>query len=331
MKSYIFSITDSNVLVDQILSNYYNLPKDPFFPGYVELKKGELVIDRFSDGEFSPNFKHSIRGSRVFLVGSTETTDNIIKMCLTIDAARRASASEIVAIIPYYGYSRQDRKDGKRGTVGAKTLANLFVASGASRILTVDLHADQIEGFFDIPFDHVSGQRLFENWIKKNFESGKFTDVVLCSPDAGGTKRVDKYWRRLSGEYKISTAYISKHRDKPNSIDHMELNTPVEGKQVIIIDDMIDTGGTLCKAAALIKEQGALGVWCIATHGVFSGKAVSNINDSVLEQVIVSDTIETIIEKAKSTSKLEVISCAPQISKFINAIIYESSPSDYSY
>lgn len=328
MKSYIFSTTDSITLVDQIISEYDIRISKEALHNNERLLKGELVIDEFSDGEFSPNFKHSIRGSRVFLVGSTESSNNILRMCLSIDAARRASASEIVAVVPYYGYSRQDRKDGKRGTVGAKTMANLFVASGANRLVTVDLHADQIEGFFDIPFDHVSGQRLFENWIKNNFATGKFTDVVLCSPDSGGTKRVDKYWRRLVDDYKISTAYISKYRDKPNSIGHMELNTSVKGKQVVIIDDMIDTGGTLCKAAQLIKDHGATGVWAIATHGVFSGRAIQNIRESILEQVIVSDTIDSVTEKSKWTEKLHVISCASQIAKFIKAINYDLSTTE---
>jgi ribose-phosphate pyrophosphokinase len=325
MKSYIVSTTNSTTLVDKIILEYQERTKEW---ETLNLQKGELVIDEFSDGEFSPNFKHSIRGSRIFLVGSTDSSDNIIRMCLSIDAARRASASEIVAVLPYYGYSRQDRKDGKRGTVGAKTMANLFVASGANRIITVDLHADQIEGFFDIQFDHVSGQRLFEKWIKNNFTTGVFKDVVLCSPDSGGTKRVDKYWRRLVDDYKISTAYISKYRDKPNSIGHMELNTSVEGKQVVIIDDMIDTGGTLCKAAQLIKDQGATGVWAIATHGVFSGRAISNIRESILEQVIVSDTISNVGEKAGFTEKIQVISCASQIAKFIKAINSDSSPTE---
>jgi ribose-phosphate pyrophosphokinase len=330
MKSYIVSTTKSTTLVDQIVKEYYEKIhlENPFRTGEEDLVKGELVIDEFSDGEFSPNFKHSIRGSRVFLVGSTESSDNILRMCLSIDAARRASSSEIVAVIPYYGYSRQDKKEGKRGTVGAKTLANLFVTSGANRLITVDLHADQIEGFFDIPFDHVSGQRLFENWIKHKFETGDFKDVVLCSPDSGGTKRVDKYWRRLVDNYKISTAYISKYRDKPNSIGHMELTTSVEGKQVVIIDDMIDTGGTLSKAAQLIKDQGATGVWAIATHGIFSGRAISNIRDSILEGVIVSDTIPSVIEKAEWTDKIQVVSCSSQLAKFIKAINYDASTTE---
>ena len=328
MNSYIFTIDDRNDFLRKIALNY--LQNSRIKTGSnILLNIGELVIDKFSDGEYSPNFQHSIRGSKVYLVGSTDTPDNIVKMFLTIDAARRASAKEVIAVIPSLGYSRQDRKDGKRGTVGAKTMANLLVASGANRIITMDLHAEQIEGFYDIPVDHIVGQRLFENWITERFENNDFTDLVLCSPDAGGVKRVDKYWRRLGEKYNVTNAYISKFRSKPNSIDRMELNGSVENKDVIIIDDMIDTAGTLCKAALLLKEKGAKRVFAIATHGVLSGKAIENLNNSVIEKIIISNTINTVNDKANVCDKITVLDTAEQFAKFILANDIDASPSEF--
>ncbi len=327
MNSYIFTIDDRHDFLSEIADAYLmnSIKKDR---AAKTLNIGNLIIDAFSDGEFSPNFQHSIRGTRVYLVGSTDTPQNIVKMFLTIDAARRASAREVIAVIPSYGYARQDRKDGKRGTVGAKTMANLLVASGANRIISVDLHADQIEGFFDIPFDHIAGQRIFEQWIVNNFESNNFSDVVLVSPDAGGTKRVDKYWRRLGEKYNVTNAYISKFRSKPNSIDRMELNGTVDGKDAVIIDDMIDTAGTLCKAAELLKEKGARRIYAIATHGILSGKAIENLNGSVIENIIVSNTIKDVSKKSELCTKIEVLSIAEQIARFILAIDLDTSPSD---
>jgi len=322
MKSYIFSLNkNSNTDVISIL-NEYNKYSDT-------LMLGHLNIDIFSDNEISPNFQQSIRGSKVYLYSNETGHDALFKLFLAIDAARRASAKEVVAVIGYLPYSRQDRKDGKRGTVGAKTMANLLVASGANRIITMDLHAEQIEGFYDIPVDHIVGQRLFENWITERFESNDFTDLVLCSPDAGGVKRVDKYWRRLGEKYNVTNAYISKFRSKPNSIDRMELNGSVENKDVIIIDDMIDTAGTLCKAALLLKEKGAKRVFAIATHGVLSGKAIENLNNSVIEKIIISNTIATVNDKADVCDKITVLDIAEQFAKFILANDIDASPSEF--
>ena len=203
MESYLFTIDNRNDFLSEISRAYVaNAFKKTGIPKSINI--GELIIDKFSDGEYSPNFKHSIRGCRIYLVGSTNTPDNILRMLLTIDAAKRASVREIVVVSPILGYSRQDKKDGKRGAIGAKLMADLLIAAGANRIMSVDLHAEQIEGYYNIPFDHIAGQRLFEKWILDNLNNNNnFTELVLCSPDAGGTKRVDKYWRRLSENYNI--------------------------------------------------------------------------------------------------------------------------------
>lgn len=313
MRNFIFAIDDNNDFVRNIHENYDG----------DNLEIGSVVMEVFSDGEISPNFKHSIRGSRVFLVCSGTRPDSILRQCLAMDAARRASASEVVLVTPFFGYSRQDRKDGKRGAVGAKLMMNLYEAAGAHRILTVDLHADQIEGFTDLAIDHISGTRVFGDTLVKMIRNGELSNVTVVSPDAGGVKRSMKLSKKLRNSgCDVQDAIMSKHRDKPNSIESMTLIGDVSGRDVIIVDDMIDTAGTLKKAAETLKSHGANKIIAVAAHGVLSGKAFANIDDSPLTSVIVSDTIE----KEIRSDKVRVVSCAYSVARFIKSINSSVSP-----
>ena len=261
---------------------------------------GNINISRFSDGEFQPAFEESVRGRRVFIIGSTfPSSDNLMEMLLILDAAKRASARHITAVMPYFGWARQDRKDKPRVAIGAKLVANLLQTAGATRIMTMDLHADQIQGFFEKPVDHVFGSTIFLPYI----ESLGLDNITMASPDMGGSKRAYAYSKYLQSEVVI----CYKQRLKANVIDTMELIGHVEGKHVILVDDMIDTGGTLAHAANLMMERGALSVRAICTHPILSGGAYEKIENSGLTELIVSDTIPL----KKETSKIKVVSCAP--------------------
>jgi ribose-phosphate pyrophosphokinase len=286
--SYLFSTRTSHHLAESIAKQYGQ-------------EMGKIIFQEFSDGEFEPVLDQSVRGGRVFLIGSTfPPADNLLEMLLMIDAAKRASAKSITAVIPYYGLARQDRKDQPRAPIGAKLVANLLTAAGATRIMTMDLHADQIQGFFEIPVDHLYASTIFVDYIK----SLKLDNLTIASPDMGGAKRAKNYASHLGAEVVI--AY--KERKKANVIEEMFLIGDVEGKNVVLIDDMIDTAGTLCKAAQILMEKGAKSVRAMATHGVLSGKAYENIENSMLEEVIVTDSIPL---KNNCKSKIKVISCAP--------------------
>lgn len=261
---------------------------------------GHVVVTRFSDGEFQPAFTESVRGRRIFVVGSTfPNSDNLMEMLLMLDAAKRASARHITAVIPYFGWARQDRKDKPRVAIGAKLVANLLQTAGATRIMTMDLHADQIQGFFEKPVDHLFASTIFLPYINKlNLEN-----ITIASPDMGGSKRAYAYSKFLESE--VVVCY--KQRLKENVISTMELIGEVKGRNVILVDDMIDTGGTLTKAADVMMEKGALSVRAICTHPILSGNAYERIENSKLLELIVSDTIPL----KKPSSKIKVVTCAP--------------------
>lgn len=262
-------------------------------------KLGNVIISRFSDGEFQPSFEESIRGTRIFIIGSTNPSpENLMEMLLMIDAAKRASARHITAVIPYFGWARQDRKDKPRVPIGAKLIANLIEAAGATRLITMDLHADQIQGFFEKPVDHLYASTIFIPYI----QSLNLKKLTIASPDMGGSKRAYAYSRFL----KSNVVICYKQRKKANVVSHMELIGKVEGKNVIIVDDMVDTAGTLTKAADLMVERGAKSVRAICTHGILSGNAYENIEKSKLKELIVTDSIA----QEKKSDKVKVLSCA---------------------
>tara|TARA_R110001583_G_scaffold10935_1_gene50492 strand:+ start:130 stop:1071 length:942 start_codon:yes stop_codon:yes gene_type:complete len=264
------------------------------------LELGNVKISTFSDGEFQPALVDSVRGRRIFIIGSTfPTSDNLMEMLLILDAAKRASARHITAVIPYFGWARQDRKDQPRVAIGAKLVANLIQAAGATRIMTMDLHADQIQGFFEKPVDHLYASTIFLPYVKQL----NLDNITIASPDMGGSKRAYAYSKYLGSEVVI----CYKQRLKANVIDTMELIGEVEGRNVILVDDMIDTGGTLTKAADLMMEKGALSVRAICTHPILSGNAFEKVEKSKLLELIVSDTIPL----KRVSSKIKVVSCAP--------------------
>ncbi len=261
---------------------------------------GNVITTYFSDGEFQPAFEESVRGRRVFIIGSTfPNADNLMEMLLMLDAAKRASARHITAVMPYFGWARQDRKDKPRVAIGAKLNAKLLEAAGATRIMTMDLHADQIQGFFERPVDHLFASTIFMPYIK----ALQLDNLTIASPDMGGSKRAYAYSKHLHADVVI----CYKQRKKANVIGHMEVIGEVKGKNVILVDDMIDTGGTLTKAANLMMERGALSVRAICTHPLLSGDAYERIQNSQLTELIVTDTIPL----KKNVSKIKVVSCAP--------------------
>ncbi len=261
---------------------------------------GTVRKNIFSDGEFQVSFEESIRGRRIFLIGSTmPPNDNLMEMLLMIDAAKRASARHITAVMPYFGWARQDRKDKPRVPIAAKLVAKILQAAGATRIMTMDLHADQIQGFFEIPVDHLYASTILLPYIERL----NLSDITIASPDMGGSKRAYAYSKFLKSEVVI----CYKQRKKANVISHMELIGNVEGRNVIIVDDMVDTAGTLTKAADLMMEKGALSVRAITTHAILSGEANDRIEKSSLQELIVTDTIPL----KQTSSKIKVVSCAP--------------------
>ncbi|HLP12732.1 MAG TPA: ribose-phosphate pyrophosphokinase [Flavobacteriales bacterium] len=260
---------------------------------------GNVVVSSFSDGEFCPSFEETVRGQDIFLVQSTmPPTENLMELLLMIDAAKRASANKIIAVIPYFGWARQDRKDKPRVAIGAKLVANLLTAAGVDRVITMDLHADQIQGFFEVPVDHLYASSIFLPHI----QTLNLQNLVMAAPDTGGTKRANSYAKYLNAELAI----CYKQRKKANEIEHMTVIGDVKGRNVIIVDDMCDTGGTLCKAADLMLENGALSVRAMCTHPVLSGNAIERIEASSLTELIVTDTIPL---KRKS-DKIKVLTTA---------------------
>ncbi len=266
---------------------------------------GKIKIQKFSDGEFQPIFMESIRGDYIFLIQSTcSPTDNLMELLLMIDAARRASAYKIVVVMPYYGYARQDRKDRPRVAIGSKLIANLLVAAGADRIITMDLHAPQIQGYFDIPVDHLDSSAIFIPYI----EQLKLQNLTFAAPDVGSTNRV----REIAMYFNAEMVICDKHRKRANEIASMVVIGDVTGKEVILIDDICDTGGTLAKAANLLMEKGATSVRALCTHPVLSGNAYENISNSVLTELVICDTIplKQHIDKIKVLSVADLFAIA---------------------
>tara|TARA_A200000113_G_scaffold176555_1_gene161904 strand:+ start:128 stop:1060 length:933 start_codon:yes stop_codon:yes gene_type:complete len=278
------------------------------------IEVGKVNFSRYSDGEFQPSFEESVRGARIFIIGSTHpSSENLMEMLLMLDAAKRASARHITAVMPYFGWARQDRKDKPRVPIGAKLIAKLLESAGATRIITMDLHADQIQGFFEKPVDHLFASTIFLPYI----DALNLSDLTIASPDMGGSKRAYAYSKFLSSDVVI----CYKQREKANVISHMELIGNVEGKNVILVDDMVDTAGTLTKAADLMKERGALSVRAICTHALLSGDAYQKIEQSQLEELIVTDSIPPKV----SHPKVKVLSCSPLFAEVMRNVHYNES------
>ncbi len=270
---------------------------------------GKYAILRFSDGEFCPNIQESVRGRYVFFMQSTfPPSDNLFELLLFIDAAKRASAGYITAVIPYFGFARQDRKDKPRVAIAAKVVANMLEASGVNRIMTMDFHSDQIQGFFDIPVDHIKGEAIFIPYLQKTLD---MNNVTFASPDVGGVKRARIY----SKFFKTDLVICDKHRVKANEVASITVIGDVTGKDVVLVDDLVDTAGTLCKAAEVLLANGAKSVRAICTHGVLSGKAYENIANSKLEKLIITDTIP--LKNDRPNDKIEVLSSSKLFSRAI--------------
>ncbi len=279
-------------------------------------------LRRFANGEIYCEIEKNVRGSDVFLVQtlSAPVNDNVMELLIMIDALKRASAASITAVIPHYGYSRQDRKASPRTPITAKLVADMLTAAGATRVITMDLHAGQIQGFFDIPFDNIFASPVFLNYIRDNIKSD---DLMMVSPDAGGVERVRWYAKKLGTDI----AMIDKRRTGPNVAKAMNIVGDVEGKDVLIVDDMIDTAGTLCEAAKTLKEHGAKRIYAFATHGVFSGPAAERLQVSEeLEAVIVTDTVP-LNEACQQVDKIKVLSIAEILSKAIHRTFNHDSVS----
>ncbi|WP_299188576.1 ribose-phosphate pyrophosphokinase [uncultured Aquimarina sp.] len=291
-----FACTQSTELAEQIVKAY-------------GAKLGKVITSTYSDGEFQPSFEESVRGSRVFIIGSTHpNSDHLMEMLLMLDAAKRASARHITAVLPYYGWARQDRKDKPRVPIAAKLIAKMLETAGATRIITMDLHADQIQGFFEKPVDHLFASTIFLPYL----QSLNLSDLTVASPDMGGSKRAYAYSKALQSDVVI----CYKQRAKANVISHMELIGNVTGKNVVLVDDMVDTAGTLTKAADLMMERGAKSVRAICTHPILSGTAYERLENSKLEELIVTDSIPL---KQKS-DKIRVITCANLFADVMNRV-----------
>jgi ribose-phosphate pyrophosphokinase len=275
---------------------------------------GKVITSKYSDGEFQPSFEESIRGSRIFIVGSTHPgSDNLMEMLLMIDAAKRASARHITAVLPYFGWARQDRKDKPRVPIAAKLVAKMLETAGATRIITMDLHADQIQGFFERPVDHLYASTIFLPYLRNlNLEN-----LTIASPDMGGSKRAYAYSKALQSDVVI----CYKQRAKANVITHMELIGDVTGKNVVLVDDMVDTAGTLAKAADLMIERGALSVRAICTHPILSGNAYEKLENSKLEELIVTDSIPL----KQKCDKIKVLGCAKLFADVMLNVHYNKS------
>jgi ribose-phosphate pyrophosphokinase len=287
---------------------------------------GSLEVDKFSDGEFQPSYRDSVRGATVFLIQSTfPPADNLMELLLCIDAAKRASADKVIAVIPYFGWARQDRKDRPRVSIGAKLVANLLRAAGADRVMTCDLHADQIQGFFDIPVDHVYASGVFTKAIS---ESMKLKDLAIAAPDMGGAKRANSYAKFFSKRRDCPVIICHKTRERANVVSEIKAIGEVEGKDVVIVDDMIDTAGTLCKAADVLSKMGAKSVRACATHGVLSGPAIQRIADSALDEVYITDTIPH--PELDAAGKIKVLSMAPVFATMMRRVyMYEPISTEF--
>jgi ribose-phosphate pyrophosphokinase len=287
---------------------------------YLEIDLGVIQVRRFSDGEIFVEIGENVRGKDIFVMQSTcsPVNDNLMELLIIMDALRRASARRITAVMPYYGYARQDRKVAPRVPITAKLVADLITAAGARRVLTMDLHAGQIQGFFNIPVDNLYAAPVLLNYIKENFQN----NLVIVSPDVGGVERARAFAKRLNAQIAI----IDKRRDRPNSSEVMHIVGNVKGCTVVLLDDMVDTAGTLAKAAAALADQGAAKIYACATHPVLSGPALDSIMKSPMDQLVVTDTIP-LRDKAQDCPKIKVLSVAPLFGEAIRRIHDEDSVS----
>ncbi|MBO4575182.1 MAG: ribose-phosphate pyrophosphokinase [Bacteroidales bacterium] len=301
----IFSGRATRYLADKI-AEYYGSPL------------GTCNVTVFSDGEFQPSFEENLRGRDVFLIQSTfPPTENLMELLMMVDAAKRASARRIIAVIPYFGFARQDRKDRPRISIAAKLVANLLQVAGVTRVITMDIHADQIQGFFDIPVDNLYASKIFVPYI----QSLNLHDPIMASPDAGGTRRASSYAKMLGTVFCI----CHKQRSKPNEIEKMLLIGDVKDRDVILIDDIIDTAGTITRAGQLLKDNGARSVRAFATHPIFSGSAMEKIDNSVFDEVVVTDTIPL----KNPSKKIHVLSTAELFAQVIHKVENYESLSEF--
>jgi ribose-phosphate pyrophosphokinase len=276
---------------------------------YYGVEPGNLSVSRFSDGEFQPVFNESVRGCDIFIVQSTNPpADNLLELLMTIDASKRASANSITCIIPYYGFARQDRKDKPRVSIASKMVADLLSSAGADRVITMELHAPQIQGFFNIPVDHLESSIVFVPYIRTFNQD----NLVIAAPDVGASNRI----REVAKALNLPMVICDKERKRANEIANMTVIGDVQGKDVIIIDDIIDTGGTLCKAAAMLQEKGAKSIRAMCCHPVLSGKAYENIENSVLTELVVTDSIPL----KSHTPKIKVLSVASLFARAIRNV-----------
>ena len=310
-------ITHGNEI--KLFSGNSNLPLAQAIAKKLNTELGGIEVTTFSDGEISVHIEETVRGRDLFIIQSTcsPVNDNLMELLIMIDAAKRASAGRITAVIPYFGYARQDRKARSRDPITAKLVANLITAAGADRVLTMDLHAEQIQGFFDIPVDHLYGSTVLAPYIR----SLKLENLAIASPDIGGSKRANS-WAKF---FDSGLVICHKTRERPNEVADMKVIGDVEGKNVVIVDDMIDTAGTICKASSILKEKGALSVRAVATHAVLSGKAYENIEKSALDEVIFTDSIPL----HQECSKIKVISVADMFAETIRNVVEHRSISDH--
>ncbi len=313
----LFACRASENFARQVI-NYLNQLKAPEEP---EVHLGELEVTPFSDGEFQPQYAESVRGASVYILQSTiPPADNLMELLLAIDAAKRASADEVIAVMPYFGWARQDRKDRPRVAIGAKLVANLLRAAGADRVMTCDLHAGQIQGFFDIPVDHVYASKVFIPYIRNR----KFKNLAIAAPDMGGAKRANVYARELM----CPVIICHKTRERANVVGSITAIGEIEGKDIIIVDDMIDTAGTLCKAAEVLMQRGASSVRACATHGLLSGGAVERIHESALQEVFITDTVPH--PELADDPKIRIVSMTEVFASIIHKVYnYEAISPDF--
>ncbi|MFL2900007.1 MAG: ribose-phosphate pyrophosphokinase [Candidatus Pelagibacterales bacterium] len=305
----------------KIIAGNSNLPLSSDVSKYLQIDLAKATIRRFADEEVYVEIKENIRGEDVFVIESTSypANDNLMELLVIIDALKRASAKRITAVLPYFGYARQDRKPGPRTPISAKLVANLISTAGADRVLTVDLHAEQIQGFFDIPTDNLFAGPVFSRDIKDQFD---LSNLVAVSPDIGGVVRA----RAIASKFGASIAIVDKRRPKAGESEVMNIIGEVDGKDCIILDDIIDSAGTICNAADKLIEIGAKSVTAYVTHGVLSGKALSRIKDSKLKEVVITDTINN-TENAKEVEKIRIIPISVLLGEAIRRISEESSVS----
>lgn len=281
---------------------------------HLNLPMHTIHAETFSDGELFVRFNESVRGQTLFIIAKINMPyEHLFELILAVDAARRSSAREVVLVLPYLPHSRQERREGQRTSIASRIIADMVQMMGADRIITLDLHTNAIEGFYKIPLDPLSSHRLFVESIK----AASLDNLCLCSPDFGGIKRLKAYKQFIDAEI----AVINKERLKPNQVSHMEIIGDVKGRNVIIIDDLVDTAGTLCKAADLLIEEGALSVRAYCTHGILSGNAISNIEHSKIDHICISDTVRDEL----NNGKIKIVSCAPLLAKAIEHLVNSKS------